>query len=463
MLWNTARDLGLPYWTRSDKLREIFERLGRNLFTQGNRDPVACSLYYLALKKKQVLLGLWRTAGWNKEQTKTMKLLANDFDQPKYKTTAKKNAFALLGKHRYEYAAAFFLLGDSLKDSVNVLVRQVGDISLAIAVARVYGGDDHPAFKELLEQTVLPKAVKEGDRWMTSWAFWKLGNKNLSIRALVNSPREIVESYLDVKIPVEETEGADNKSYLVDDPVLVVLYRQLRRKHIKLLGDSAIQEFQIVLKKSYIYYRMGCDVLALDLVKNWDFISERDIPGGVPAHLRSPQAVKNKPKSVFDDFQSSSTNAFGIDDGFDYSQIKKVQQKSVFDKINEASPALTSALPSSNSNPFGIDDGFDYSSIKKVTPSSTTSTTSQPAAKLENPFGIDDGVDYNKIEKRTNISALDSSSNKVQEKETKTSEVDKEKEKKPADPESNAAFKNLKPAAAVAFQEPDMSAFDFGF
>ena len=463
MLWNTIRDLGLPYWTRTDKLRETFENLARNLFTQSNRDPVACSLYYLALKKKQVLLGLWRTAGWNREQTKTMKLLANDFELPKYQTTAKKNAFALLGKHRYEYAAAFFLLGDSLKDSVNVLVKQVGDISLAIAVARVYGGDDHPVFKELLEQTILPKAVKEGDRWMTSWVFWKLGKKNLSIRALVNSPREIVENYLDVKIPIDETEGADNKSFLVDDPVLVVLYRQLRRKHIKLLSDKVIQEFQIVLKKSSIYYRMGCDILALDLVKNWDFISERDIPGSTAANLRSPQAVKNKPKSVFDDFQSSGTNAFGIDDGFDYSQIKKIQQKSVFDKINEASAASTSTLPSSDSNPFGIDDGFDYSSIKKITPTSTTSGSPQPTAKLDSPFGIDDGVDYNKVEKRTGISTPDSSSSKVQEKEPENSEVNKEEEKPPTDAEANAAFKNLKPAAAVAFQEPDMSAFDFGF
>lgn len=461
MLWNTARDLGLPYWTRTDKLREIFERLGRNLFTQGNRDPVACSLYYLALKKKQVLLGLWRTAGWNKEQTKTMKLLANDFDQPKYQTTAKKNAFALLGKHRYEYAAAFFLLGDSLKDSVNVLVKQVKDISLAIAVARVYGGDDHPVFEELLEQTVLPKAVKEGDRWTTSWIFWKLGNKALSIKALVTSPREVVETHLDDKILVEETEGADNKSFLMDDPVLVVLYRQLRRKHIKLFGDSSLQEFQIVLKKSYIYYRMGCDVLALDLVKNWDFISERKLSGRV--HLRSPETVRTKPRNVFDEYESSSTNEFGIDDGIDYSQIKKINQKSVFDKINEASALTTTVSSSLNSsvandstkpeNPFGIDDSFDYSSIKKFGENKLSHSTS----KLDNPFGIDDSIDYSNIEKRT--TTVNDGLSKSQEESCKTSSSEKEKETKPVEP----AFKNLKPAAAVAFQEPDMSAFDFGF
>ena len=101
--------------------------------------------------------------------------------------------------------------------------------------------------------------------------------------------------------------------------------------------------------------------------------------------------------------------------------------------------------------------------FKKITPTSTTSGSPQPTAKLDSPFGIDDGVDYNKVEKRTGISTPDSSSSKVQEKEPENSEVNKEEEKPPTDAEANAAFKNLKPAAAVAFQEPDMSAFDFGF
>jgi hypothetical protein len=37
----------------------------------------------------------------NKEQAATVKLLANNFEDPKYKTVAMKNAYALLGKHRY--------------------------------------------------------------------------------------------------------------------------------------------------------------------------------------------------------------------------------------------------------------------------------------------------------------------------------------------------------------------------
>ena len=67
---------------------------------------------------------------------------------------ANKNAYALMGKRRFEYAAAFFLLADNLDSAVSVLSNQLGDIQLAIAVARVYGGDDSPTLKKFLNQTL---------------------------------------------------------------------------------------------------------------------------------------------------------------------------------------------------------------------------------------------------------------------------------------------------------------------
>ncbi|KAG1219301.1 hypothetical protein G6F68_021440 [Rhizopus microsporus] len=69
-----------------------------------------------------------------------LKFLANDFSQPRWQTAASKNAFALLGKQRFEYAAAFFLLADKLRDAVNVILRNVKDYQLAIAICRVYEG-----------------------------------------------------------------------------------------------------------------------------------------------------------------------------------------------------------------------------------------------------------------------------------------------------------------------------------
>jgi hypothetical protein len=55
-----------------------------------------------------------------------------------------------------EYAAAFFLLADCLKDAVNVILNQLKDLQLAIAVTRVYEGERGPILKNLLQDKVLP-------------------------------------------------------------------------------------------------------------------------------------------------------------------------------------------------------------------------------------------------------------------------------------------------------------------
>lgn len=87
-----------------------------------------------------------------------------------------------------EFAVGFFLLGDSLKDAVNVCVKQLNDIQLAIALARVYAGEDGPIFTYLIEEHVLPQAIAKGDRWLTSWAFWMNHRRDLALRVLIASP-----------------------------------------------------------------------------------------------------------------------------------------------------------------------------------------------------------------------------------------------------------------------------------
>ena len=73
------------------------------------KNPIDCSLYYIALRKKTVLQGLWRIAGWNREQAATQRLLANNFQEPKWKTAALKNAYALLGKRRFGLLMSFVI------------------------------------------------------------------------------------------------------------------------------------------------------------------------------------------------------------------------------------------------------------------------------------------------------------------------------------------------------------------
>jgi hypothetical protein len=84
-------------------------------------------------------------------------------------------------------AAAFFILGGSLKDAVNVCLKQLGDFQLAIALVRVVEGDSGPVLNDMLKNVVVPMAFKKANRWLGSWAFWKLNRRDLSVRILVVS------------------------------------------------------------------------------------------------------------------------------------------------------------------------------------------------------------------------------------------------------------------------------------
>jgi hypothetical protein len=80
------------------------------------------------------------------------------------------------------------LLGGSLKDAVNVCLKKLSDFQLAIALARVVeGGSDGPVLRDILLNTVLPTAFREGNRWLGSWAFWILKQRDFAVRILVVS------------------------------------------------------------------------------------------------------------------------------------------------------------------------------------------------------------------------------------------------------------------------------------
>jgi len=110
-MWPQARESGIFMWLKdTEAVKRQFEAIARNHYTSTDeKNPVDCSLYYLALKKKNVLLGLWRMASWHREQTATMKFLSNNFSEPRWKTAALKNAYALLGRRRFGNFLSFFL------------------------------------------------------------------------------------------------------------------------------------------------------------------------------------------------------------------------------------------------------------------------------------------------------------------------------------------------------------------
>lgn len=272
MTWSHARDTGVFVWlTDREALLQQFEAVARSAYTSTElRDPVNCSLHYLALRKKNVLTGLWRMATWSREQAATMRLLKNDFTDPRWRTAANKNAYALMGKRRFEYAAAFFLLADNLDSAVSVLSNQLGDVQLAIAVARVYGGDDSPSLKKFLNERVLPNAALDGNRCQATWTYWMLGERSLAVRALVSPLHSLLDP------PGSPPDSLQAKSFRNDDPALVVLYQQLREKSLQTLRGALMisgnEEWEFITKTATLLLRMGCDILALDLVRHWEFL-----------------------------------------------------------------------------------------------------------------------------------------------------------------------------------------------
>lgn len=276
--WQSVKNCGLVYWLDVRRLRELIENVAKCEFADERDASGRVSVLYLAIKKKQLLIGLWKTTS-HPEKEKVLKFLNNNFSEPRWQSAAMKNAFVLLGKHRYLDAAYFFLLADKIKDCCLTLCNKLGEVELALAVAKVNENKDTLIL--IIERYVLPQALAKGDRWYTSWVFWELDLAGISIQALVKSPRKVVKQnsaqFLEsFQQDLERTElDAQSRSFLRDDPVLAVLYEKLRGTQIDYYkGSKAVlpeEEFDFVVRVAAIYARMGCDYLALMVLRNWRF------------------------------------------------------------------------------------------------------------------------------------------------------------------------------------------------
>lgn len=105
---------------------------------QAKQDPLDAACYYLAMHKKSVLWGLYRS----KRDEKMTHFFANDFKEDRWRKAALKNAYVLLGKQRFDHAVAFFLLAGNLRDAVDICLHKLNDLQLAIIIIRLYEGDE---------------------------------------------------------------------------------------------------------------------------------------------------------------------------------------------------------------------------------------------------------------------------------------------------------------------------------
>ena len=319
LTWPTARALGIFLFVADQEtLRVHLESVARNEYNrnQDDRNPVDCSLYYLALGKKAVLQSLWRRTIGVKEKESTMKLLARNFNEPRWKESALKNAYALLSRRRFEYAAAFFLLGGSLSDAVNVCANQMRDLQLAVAIARVWSGDDavqDKILKYLVDTTIPDLATDTYEaRWMMLWACFQTHNWTEALQCITRP----IDFLLDSRIKVRMSHDSEGKqdlpigalSYLSNDPTpLINMYKHVRSRVVAQgawtadLANSG-QERRFIMRSVNWYLRAGLDWLALDLVANWQFVTGQEVETRAVDAKSSQEVPESTQRSALDDW-----------------------------------------------------------------------------------------------------------------------------------------------------------------
>ncbi|XP_017883774.1 dmX-like protein 2 isoform X2 [Ceratina calcarata] len=189
--WNVLKELGIGWWIRNNAvLKKCIEKIAKAAF-QLQQDPLDAALYYLAMKKKNIVWGLFR----NKRDDRMTAFFSNNFTEDRWRKAALKNAFALLGKQRFEHAAAFFLLAGALRDAIEVCLNKLNDLQLAMVIARLYEDDTtSPNLRRLLYEEILG-CDKDGlnqdmnkahpDPFLRSMALWILKDHSGSLNTLL--------------------------------------------------------------------------------------------------------------------------------------------------------------------------------------------------------------------------------------------------------------------------------------
>lgn len=192
IVWSELRELGVGYWVRTNTLlRKIIEKLAKVAFKAKN-DPLDASLYYLAMKKKNLVWGLYRSI----QDKKMTDFFAHDFTEEKWRKAALKNAYVLMGKQRFEHAVSFFLLAGALWDAVEICLNKLEDLQLAMIIIRLYEGGEidlvPETLKKLLHEEILgyrnnvqDMQYAHPDPFLRSMAYWMLHEYNLSLTTLL--------------------------------------------------------------------------------------------------------------------------------------------------------------------------------------------------------------------------------------------------------------------------------------
>lgn len=300
--WSNLKELGVGWWIKNlNLLRQCFERLAKSSY-QAHQDPLDAALYYCALKKKTLVWGLFRS----KRDEKMTAFFANDFTDERWRKAALKNAYALLGKQRFEHAVAFFLLANSLKDAVEVCLTKLNDIQLALCIARLFESNQSqisPTYQKLLQELVLfneenmygndPNTYNT-DPFLRSIGYWILKDFKQSLDTLLLANKNYFDAYDSISAKNEVNFSVSSVFYfyvyLRAHPFLVK-QRKLNKENVETaesfadqldfsfdyqskIQNAAANDTKITPLERQLYFRTasdhlkaGCPTLALDVMR----------------------------------------------------------------------------------------------------------------------------------------------------------------------------------------------------
>ncbi|XP_061881524.1 dmX-like protein 1 isoform X3 [Entelurus aequoreus] len=276
--WPELRSMGVGWWLRStNKLRKCIERVAKASFQRSN-DPLDAAIFYLAMKKKAVVWGLYRA----QKNSKMTEFFHNNFSEDRWRKAALKNAFSLLGKQRFHHSAAFFLLAGSLKDAVEVCVEKLQDLQLALVISRLYESEFETAstYKKILQRHVLghDKQIRmHQDPFLRSMAHWVMEDYSKALDTLLqrtaNKTKSGATDAGSLSVSSNNAEVFNFYTYLCTHPLLlrrhfgssdkakVALTAEGRR------ADSiSLEERRLFFTAAYAHLQAGCPMLALEVL-----------------------------------------------------------------------------------------------------------------------------------------------------------------------------------------------------
>uniref|UniRef100_A0A8B9GIW0 Dmx like 2 n=1 Tax=Amazona collaria TaxID=241587 RepID=A0A8B9GIW0_9PSIT len=279
--WSELRAMGIGWWVRNiNTLRRCIEKVAKASF-QRNNDALDAALFYLAMKKKAVVWGLFRS----QNDEKMTAFFSHNFSEDRWRKAALKNAFALLGKQRFEQSAAFFLLAGSLKDAIEVCLEKMEDIQLAMVIARLYESEFETSitYTSILYEKILG-CQKDGtgfsctklhsDPFLRSIAYWIMKDYTRALDTLLEqTPKDDDENPVIVKSCNPVVFSFYN--YLRTHPLLIRRYFSSPEGTLATLGlkteKSFVDKINLIERKLFFttanaHFKVGCPVLALEVL-----------------------------------------------------------------------------------------------------------------------------------------------------------------------------------------------------